>query len=334
MYKINSYIYDEIIIGCGISGLYWCYKTKPTNFIILEKLDRIGGRIYNIEWYNNNISMGGGVIKSTNSYTLKLSKELGLELGETVSKYHMIDLEDEKLNLNKPNENNFYASNKLFIKYLKRIYQKNKEFIKKNRLTWNDFLDLFLDLETCTIIKSSLLYKSFENSDIESVLYSEIDELLRTQDFKIYFIKKQGYTELLNKLVDCVGIKNIQLGINVSQIMQTDNLFQIITSDNKIFTSKKIILATESKSNIDFQLGYNTTKLSQLYQMVSGSNYIRIYSYHKIPHGLDCSYRTNGLAGKIIYINPHILMCCYTEENQASQILHLIENKTKQNKNK
>lgn len=72
----------------------------------------------------------------------------------------------------------------------------------------------------------------------------EIDELLRTQDFKIYYIKKQGYTELLNKLVDYIGIKNIQLNINVSQIIQTDNLFQIITSDNKIFTSKKIILAT------------------------------------------------------------------------------------------
>ena len=41
--------YDEIKIGSGFAGLYWCYKNKPEKFIILEKSDRIGGRIYNIE---------------------------------------------------------------------------------------------------------------------------------------------------------------------------------------------------------------------------------------------------------------------------------------------
>jgi cation diffusion facilitator CzcD-associated flavoprotein CzcO len=39
--KNDEFVYDEIIIGCGFAGLYWCYKTKPKNFIILEKSDRI-----------------------------------------------------------------------------------------------------------------------------------------------------------------------------------------------------------------------------------------------------------------------------------------------------
>ena len=69
-------IYDEIIIGAGISGLYWCYKTKPSTFIILEKSDRIGGRVYNIDWNSNQISLGGGVIKSTNTCMLNLCNEL------------------------------------------------------------------------------------------------------------------------------------------------------------------------------------------------------------------------------------------------------------------
>jgi len=30
-------IYDEIVIGAGMSGLYWVYKNKPINYLILEK---------------------------------------------------------------------------------------------------------------------------------------------------------------------------------------------------------------------------------------------------------------------------------------------------------
>ena len=43
-------IYDYIIIGAGVSGLYtnYCLKKKNPNLkiLILESSDRIGGRIY------------------------------------------------------------------------------------------------------------------------------------------------------------------------------------------------------------------------------------------------------------------------------------------------
>ena len=74
-------IHDEIIIGAGMAGLYWIYKTKPNSFVILEKSDRIGGRVYNIDWNSTHISLGGGVIKESNNYTIQLANELGLELG-------------------------------------------------------------------------------------------------------------------------------------------------------------------------------------------------------------------------------------------------------------
>ena len=92
----------------------------------------------------------------------------------------------------------------------------------------------------------------------------------------------------------------------------------------------KIILATESNTNIKFDLDDNNNLLlSTLYGMVSGSNYIRINSYHKNTHGLNCSYRSNGMVGKVIYINENILMCCYTEEHDALKLNKLLQNKTK-----
>ena len=332
---INRYnddiIYDEIIIGCGIAGLYWYWKTKPSNFLILEKSDRIGGRVFNIDWNGYQISLGGGIIKSSNELTIKLCNELDLELGNSISKYHLIDLETRTKNINKPNEDNFHKSNKIITKYLKKTFKKNKEQIKKNKLTWNEFLDLYLDLKTSTTIKSNLLYKSYSDANIESVFEHEIGELLRTEDFKVQYIKQSGYTGLLNKLIESVNRSNIQTNNEVTHIIKKDNLFKITTKQNQTFTAKKIILATESKTNINFEFNEQINMdLNNLYRMVSGSNYIRVYSYHKETHGLECSYRSNGLVGKVIIINPNIIMCCYTEESQAVELNNLLSKNSKQ----
>lgn len=330
-YNSNDIIYDEIIIGCGFAGLYWCYKTKPKNFILLEKSNRIGGRVYNIDWNGHQISLGGGIIKSTNDLTIKLINELGLMVGESISKYHLIDLETCTENINKPNEDNFHESNKIITKYLKKTFLKNKEQIKKNKLTWNEFLDLYLDLKTSTTIKSNLLYKSYSNADIESVLKYEIGELLRTDNFGVLFIKQLGYTGLLDKLVEFVNKTNIKTNNEITHVTKINNIFKIITSENKIYMGKKIILATESKTNIKFELGnQNNINLNNLYAMASGSTYIRVYSYHKEGHGLECSFRTNGMVGKVILINPNILMCCYTEESQAVELNNLLNKNSKQ----
>lgn len=331
-------IYDEIIVGSGFAGLYWCYKNKPKKFVVLEKSDRIGGRVYNIEWNGHQISLGGGIIKSSNKTTLKLINELGLEVGESISKYHFVDFETKTENLNVPNEDNFHESYKIITKYLKKKFEKNKELIKKNKLNWNEFLDLYLDLKTGCLIKSYLLYKTYSNSDIESVLNDEIGELLRTEDFKIFFIKQSGYTGLLNKLIDLINStnstnstnSNILVNNEIIKVTKKNDIFNVETKYNQTYMTKKIILATESNTNIKFELGEDdTNNLSNLYKMVSGSKYIRVYSFHKEGHGLECSYYTNGLPGKVIYINPNILMCCYTEESQAIQLKNLLDKNSK-----
>lgn len=354
--------YDEVIIGAGMAGLYYVHKTKPKNFIILEKLNRIGGRVYNKMWNGHQISLGGGVIKSSNTLAIELATSLGLELASSISKYHMVDLvnktcmdKDTTLdtitdmetiaNLNKttkepkepkeskePNENNFYEYNKVIIKYLKKLYRDNETEIRERKLTWNEFLDLYLGLGIADTIKSNLLYQTYTDADPYSVLNYEIDELLRTEDFEIKYIKNSGYTILLEKLIDEIGIKNIRLCTTVSKITQENNLWKkIYFGNNQFIKAKKIILATEASTKIVFDLNTNICdKLNQLYGMVGGSEYIRIYSYHSNTHGLTYSYRTSGLPGKVILINKNILMCCYTEEIPAIKLLELLKKNTKE----
>lgn len=326
-------IYDEIVIGAGVAGLYWVSKTKPTNYLVLEKSNRIGGRIYNIEWNGSKISLGGGIIKASNNYTIELANEFGFNLGGGISKYEMIDwVKEDENNIDKPNEDDFYTLNNNLIKYLKKIYQINKKEILENKINFEEFLDLYVELKISQLIKSNLLYKTYFNSDVGSVLYDEMDELLRTGDFHFKYIKNGGYTLLLDKLIDIVGKKNIITNTNVIEIKKQSESYEIITDTNIIYRTKKIILATESVNNIiyNFSNPETTNKLNQLYQIVSGSNYIRIYSYHTNSHGLKYSYKTSGLAGKVIKINDNILMCSYTEELDAIRLKKLLENKPKE----
>lgn len=326
-------IYDEIVIGAGVAGLYWVSKTKPTNYLLLEKSNRIGGRIYNIEWNESQISLGGGIIKSSNNYTIELANEYGLDLADGISKYEMIDwVKEDGNDTDKPNEDDFYTLNSNLIKYLKKIYQTNKKEIVDNKINFEEFLDLYVELKISHLIKSNLLYKTYFNADVSSVLYDEIDELLRTSNFHFKYIKNGGYTLLLDKLIDIVGKKNIITNTNVIEIKKQLETYEIVTDTNIIYKTKKIILATESNNGIiyNFSNQETTNKLNQLYQIVSGSKYIRIYSYHTNSHGLKYSYKTSGLAGKVIKINDNILMCSYTEDIDAIRLKKLLKNKPKE----
>lgn len=322
-------LFEEIVIGAGISGLYWIWKSRPSNYMVLEKSDRIGGRIYNINWNNSQISLGGGVIKHNNKHTIKLCEEFGLELGQSTSEYEMIDWVSSNI-ISEPNEKKFYKINENIIKYLKKVYNQNKSIITLNKYNFEEFLYLYIDLELVNLIKSNILYHTYYNADVESVLYDEMDELLRTNKFEIKYIVDGGYTKLLEKLTSIIGLENIKLNQNVIEIKKNNSIFEIKTSSDQIFKAKKIILATETQNNIKFIFEPNLVEsIRDVYSMTSGSNYIRIYSYHSNGHGLKYSYKTSGLVGKVIYINEKILMCVYTEELDAFKIYKLLEHKTK-----
>lgn len=320
---------DCIIIGSGIAGLYWTYKTKSTlkNFLILEKSNRIGGRIYNVNWNGHNISLGAGIVIPSNTYTIELAKSLGLNLSDSFSEYFYNDLNPNQ-NLS---EKNFYNLNKLIIKYLKKIYQNNHISIQQNKLTFDDFLNLYVSLDISTYIRNNFLYKTYFDAEPYSVIYIEMNELLRTKKFAIKYFSNSSYSTMIDKLVESVGIENIKLNTMVKSIQIQNNQYLICTN-NGLYLTKKIVLATEANSNIHFDLTPKLNyKLNKLYGMFSGSNYIRIYSFHSSGHNISQSFKTSGLAGKIIYINPNILMCAYTENSDSIKLFNLLNNKTKSN---
>ena len=55
-------IYDYIILGGGISGIYSSYiLSKKYNVLILEKNDYMGGRIKEVDFHGTLIKLGAGI---------------------------------------------------------------------------------------------------------------------------------------------------------------------------------------------------------------------------------------------------------------------------------
>ncbi len=324
--------YETIIIGGGFAGLYYINKFKPKNYLLIEREDRLGGRVYNTKWNGEQISLGGGVIKPSNFNLLELVRSYGLETSEFESKYELIDLPGES-----PNESDYYESNKIIIKYLKSIYKKNIQEIKSLKLNFDEFMLKYLDYTTYKTIKSNLLYIGYLNADVEYVLSDEvIQQLLRVEVNKLQYIKPNGYTALLEKLILEIPKSRIKLNTNVETILYNDvtessdknNLtpnYYVYCQDDQKYRVKKIVLATEKNPKIII----NIKEINDIYNMIGSSKYVRVYGYWKSGHKLKNSIRTQNILGKVIKMSDKIMMVAYTEFYMAEKLYDLLNKNNK-----
>ena len=76
-------MHEMIIIGGGISGLYFAYELKKQfpkiSIHILEKEGRIGGRMGSESFHGISLPMGAGVGRKKDKLLIKLLKELEIE---------------------------------------------------------------------------------------------------------------------------------------------------------------------------------------------------------------------------------------------------------------
>jgi len=90
-----------VIIGAGMAGLYCCYslvkKYGITDVLVIEKNERLGGRIHSLDIGNDiTIELGAGVITWIAKNELRLVNELELDQNLIKGKSggrHYLDLE-------------------------------------------------------------------------------------------------------------------------------------------------------------------------------------------------------------------------------------------------
>jgi L-2-hydroxyglutarate oxidase LhgO len=298
-------IYDVIIIGGGISGLYSFYKIKQLykyKCLLLEEENKLGGRAGNYNFHGNQIVIGAGILrKNKDKILINLCKKLNVPLNEfTVNisyAKNIVPIIDITKTLKKLKSNM-----KALTEKQKRNYTFKQYFISVyGKKYYNDF-------------KKTLGFTDYEKEDMEEVIkYYGMDD--NVSGWNGYGL---SWNTLIEKLSSYIGKKNIVMNTTVKKIKLENNDIYKITTNNKVYYSKKIIIGT----SIDT---VKSITKNNLYNNIGGQPFLRMYGIFdkkSIPILKDYIHSTtvvNSPLYKIVPINPDkgIYMIAYTDNKGA-----------------
>ena len=308
-------IYDIIIIGSGISGLYAAYNIKKMSpdksFLILEKYKKqwIGGRTSDEMFYGTEVVTGAGIGRKKKDKLLhKLLDELGLETSEFTVKPH-------------------YSA---MIQHLdvKNVMDRLRYEYTGPQTTFKAFATGVLGEKTYEQFLLSAGYTDFEKEDAHDTLYhyGMEDNYCCSKGFTV------PWRKLVMKLADEIGESNFKFSSDVSKISKTDGGFVIDTEGGKKYTCNKVIVATTIT-------GIRKLLPKPIYNEIEGQPFLRLYgkfSKSSIPIMNEYVKGYTFLPGplqKILPINPDagIYMIAYNDNNNTLALKNNLEN-TKENR--
>ena len=227
-------IYDVIILGGGIAGLYTAYTLHQQNpklsLLLLEKNDYFGGRIYTIQEKEFTIEAGAGRWNETHFLWQNLIRELGLQ---------------EKIQ-SIPSELHFIPSGNYDPKYFDRdpFETLNPVFAEAKRTprdklrqyTFMEFAKTILSPQDCQFVEDSFGYYEqlmCMNAYDATKLF---DQGMHTKHS--FYILKGGMSQVIDKLVSKLTNKICKKKQTVTKItypttttttttITTDHTFQI-----------------------------------------------------------------------------------------------------------
>jgi len=298
-------IYDYIIIGGGISGLYTAYKIykkyKDVKLIILER-GAIGGRMNVYNFYGSSVNIGAGVGREDKDFLLiQLLKELNIKFDRS------------KLIVNY--ENIHKINFKSVLNELKKSYNE-----KYKSYTFKLFGNKILGPKLYKDFVKYIGYSDYENEDAFETLYHYgLDDNISGPN--ILYIK---WNLLLDELSKNVDIKKT----NVVKIIDNDTNFNVLSDDGKIFTGVKVVIA----STID-----TVKKLLpkyKIYNNIKGQPFLRTYgkfdkkSATLVNNIINGYTIVNGPLKKIIPINKDngIYIIAYTDNKDATYFKNNLDN--------
>ena len=304
---------DVIIIGAGIAGLYAGYKLLKQNprckILLLEKNDKVGGRMGSEQFYDTEIEIGAGIGRFEKDVLLKkLLKDF--EIKNFVFTADMLD------------------KSKNPISIMSVITRLRSEYRKKPvTSTFREFAIEKIGKKDYERFLVSSGYTDYEKEDLYETLYNygmEDNE----PGWKGIAIP---WNDLLDALSKKIGLKNILTKQNVLQIQQTvRGGFEVIT-EKETWNTQKVILATtiDSVNKLLNVKGKNT-----LYDHVKGQPFLRIYgkfigeSVAIMKEYVSKQVFVEGKLHRIIPVNHKmgVYMIVYTDNQGAVGLKKYIEN--------
>lgn len=308
-------MYDYIIIGGGIAGLYMnALLSKKYKTLLLEKNNYLGGRGIETKFHNNIIKLGAGIAEPQNKHLIKLLNKLKIKYGITKSNINY----SFKITFDMKN-----AINKIKQKYVELEKQNNDDI--KN-LTVKKFIIKYFGQNFFNSYDKMAEYNDYHNFDMTYFIkYYKIKDHLPTP-YKLIYL---SWTELINKL--CIIIKKnnkIKLNYEVKQI-KYDEFNKIYVINNK-YKTKNVICAT-TLNTLDKIIHNSNIPISKYNKYIGTVPFVRVYTYHKNGHNLNIERYSivDNILEKIIKIDENILMLSYSDNKKAIK-LYKLYNKNKE----
>ena len=309
-------MYDFIIIGAGISGLYIGNNIENNNYLIIEQKKRIGGRI---KTFNKEViyETGADRFSSHHKRLIKLINNMNLQK-------HIKEIESNKdcFLRNKKSKNVYNTSNQLnYTKIMHKLSLLNrKELIDNNILS---LIEKYYDCETKNFIRD---YCGYDNFIINSSAINIIEHYKMITS-KFYSLEC-GFSKIVETLYENIKDK-VNLGEVVINIKKHQGKYIVITNKRRYITKKLII--TIPKENL-FKIDFLRRNLKYL-DSVSSSPYIRIFAQYPKINGKfwfqDINYTvTDTSIRKIIPENYEngLIQVCYNDNDSATYIRNIIAN--------
>jgi hypothetical protein len=293
-------IYDYIVIGGGIGGLYANYKmsNKGANGLLLEKNDNFGGRAYEMKFHGTLIKLGAGIMANHNTHLLKLLKDLNIKINKFKSDINTYKILD-------------FNMGKAICDIIKK-YEEHKTIIKIKKYNMKQFLLKYFGLSFTNKFIMNCEYYDFIKSDVEYFIkYYDIYDMSH-EPYDVLII---NWIDLINKLVK----NNCKNNVNVLNIIKENNIFYFKANNNNniiTYQTKKIIFATTLKPLVKLikpiiNINYN--------DYIGTVPFIRIYCYFKNGYNTTLHHFTivGNKLQKVIKINNNILMASYSDSSNA-----------------
>ena len=247
-------IYDYIIIGGGISGLYLALnlsrKYKNKTILILESKNYFGGRIYTVRDKNIKYESGAARFHNDHYHLNKLIKKYKLKKNklppnDLMDYYNYCETNEDNPQIVKI-DNSIY----FFDKYMKIIINQSKKYNKDylKSLTFEEFSIKILNKNITKQLNNIFGYESeFKTLNCYNALQSFKDDFNSEKQF---YVLQDNMDSLVNKLVNELQEKqNVKLCkkskvINIK--LQLNNIYDLcIKNDNNNinYYGKNIIFA-------------------------------------------------------------------------------------------
>lgn len=303
--------YNVIIIGAGIAGLYTGYKLQKTHpsIAIIEKNDRVGGRIYTYYDKKRHIQVEGGAGRINMKHKLfnKLINDLSLSKKKIPipSDTNYIDKHGNDLTKEKTE-----IMAKLYSFILSYDIEKHKQQL--NNCYLNEFLHKQFSKSDAKKLEEMFEYKSL----MYKLNCYECFKILKKDYYKNnkYFILKDGLSEVPETLKKLFK-GTLHLNTVITDIKHSGEQYIL---DNK-FTCDILICALPKDSLVKFAL---LKPYKSLLNSINEIPLTRIYEqYDKSDDNLllQCKKTiTNNKVQFIIPINDTIVMSSYSDLKNAT----------------